>query len=460
MSLISILILALLLPCIAGGITTLLWLGMYGIYGRWGNARYLYLLLRCTIFGFQLPFIYLVWYVLHGIDTGRYNNLALISQKMKIIMYVFLLIWGVGILLSGIRRVHSQRCFRQIRRSSIPASGEEKRILKQLCEELGIKREIHLYTGYAVRSPFVCGIFQPCIYLPVRHISSEDLEMILYHELIHYKQKDVLWKPVFALISFIYWFDPLTRYLWELMRKWAEASCDAACCERRFSAKKYFSLLLNINALGVYQNSVHFASMWCENNQELKWRIICIRKFKQRSRRLSIVAALVLLSLMVSSVSTKAAVDGAGRICEQAFWKTIVRKEESGQYLHLQESGFIADEEELSLQEKGWMLQSTQDMEGTLRSGEIYMLPELQLDSDTAVYVYGHIAPADKEVMVEFLKDGQTAKYLVMRNSISHFFYGETKGKYRLMLRNISNEEITFKGYMHLQHGRQEYKWE
>lgn len=457
MSLISILILALLLPCIAGGITTLLWLGMYSVYGKWGNARYLYLLLRCTIFGFQFPFFYLVWYVLHGIDTGRYNNLALISQKMEIMMYVFLLIWGVGVLLSGIGRIHSRRRFRRIRKSCIPASGEEKRILRQLCKELGIKREIFLYTGYAVRSPFVCGIFKSCIYLPMRRFSSEDLEMILYHELMHYKQKDVLWKPVFALISFIYWFDPLTRYLWKLMRKWAEASCDAACCERRFSAKKYFSLLLNINALGIYQNSVHFASMWCENNQELKWRIVCIRKFKQRSRKMPIVAALVLLSLMISSVSTKAAVDGAGRICGQAFWKTIERRKESGQYLKT--TDFI-EEEDISLLERGWMMRNTQDMEGTLQSGEIYMLPELQFDSETAVYVYGHITPSNKEVMVEFLKDGQAAQYLVMRNSIAHFFYGETKGKYRLMIRNISNEKITFKGYMYLQHGQQEYRWE
>lgn len=457
MSLISILILALLLPCIAGGISTLLWIGIHGIYGKWGNARYLYILLRCTIFGFQLPFIYLAWYILRGIDTGRYSSLALISQKMKIIMYVFLLIWGIGILLSGIRRIHSRRYFRRIKKTCIPASGEEQRILKRICEELGIKRKIFLYDGYAVRSPFVCGIFKPCIYLPVRHFSSEDLEMILYHELMHYKQKDILWKPMFALVSFVYWFDPLTGYLWRLMRKWAEASCDAACCERRFSAKKYFSLLLNINTMELYQNSVHFASMWCENNQELKWRIACIRKFKQRSRRLPIVAALVILSLMISSVSTKAAVDGAGRICEQVFWKTIDRRKESGQYLHELDSIL---ESQISLQEKGWTLRNTRDMEGTLQSGEIYMLPELQFDSETEVYVYGHITPPNKEVMVEFLKDGQTAQYLVMRNSISHFFYGETEGKYRLMIRNISNEEITFNGYMYLQHGQQRQTWE
>lgn len=458
MSPISILILALLLPCIAGGITTLLWMGIYSVYGRWGNARYLYLLLRCTIFAFQFPFIYLLWYVLHGMDTGHYNNLVLISQKMKIIMYAFLLIWGVGIFFSGVRSIYLHRCFRQIKKSCIPASCETKRVLKQLCKELGIRREIFLYTGYAVRSPFVCGIWKPCIYLPVRQFSSGDLEMILYHELMHYKQKDVLWKPLFAFISFVYWFDPLSRYLWRLMRQWAEASCDAACCETRFSAKKYFSLLLNINAMGVYQNSIHFASMWCENNRELKWRIACIRKFKQRSRRLPIVTALVLLSLMIGSISTKAAVDGAGRIYEQAFWKTIERREESGQYL--KESEYVFEEDEISLQNSGWKMRETQNIEGTLQSGEIYMLPDLQFDSETAVYVYGQITPSNKEVMVEFLKDGQAAQYLVMRNSIAHFFYGKTKGKYCLMIRNLSNEKITFKGYVYLQHGQQEYRWE
>ncbi len=437
MSLISILFLALLLPCIAVGILTILWLEIYSICGRWGNARYLYTLLRCTIFGFQFPFMYLIWYFFHGIKIGRYSSLALLSQKMKIIMYILLAVWVLGLVYSGVRQLRFWKYFRQICKSSIPASGIEKSILKRLCEDLEINKEIYLYSGYAVKSPFICGMFRTCIYLPVRQFSPDELEMILYHELMHYKQKDVLWKPLFAAIHFLYWFNPLTRYLWKLMREWAEASCDAACCDYRFLARDYFTLLLKMNTMGMYQNGMGLVTMWCENNQELKWRIQCMQRFKQRSRRFSVVAVLVVLSLLASSASTKAAVDGAGRICENAFWQTVDRKKEETIYM---------DGPEMSIQEGV----SFQAIHLQLKSREVNMLPEFHFDRAMDVYVYGYMLPSNKEIMIEFVKDDEETQYLVDQSTIGHFFYTEEGGKYQMLMRNISNEDIIFHGYIYM----------
>ena len=69
---------------------------------------------------------------------------------------------------------------------------------------MGIRKNISLYQGYGVESPFIFGVRNPKIFLPIMDLSMEELEMVLYHELIHYKQKDTFWKPLFGLLSNIY----------------------------------------------------------------------------------------------------------------------------------------------------------------------------------------------------------------------------------------------------------------
>lgn len=53
-----------------------------------------------------------------------------------------------------------------------------------------------------------------------------DMGMVIHHELIHLKRKD-LWVKAFTLgASALHWFNPLVHILQKDIHTWSELSCD------------------------------------------------------------------------------------------------------------------------------------------------------------------------------------------------------------------------------------------
>ena len=82
-----------------------------------------------------------------------------------------------------------------------------------------------VYETEKISTPFVFGIMNPKIYLPVE-LSEEDREHILLHEEVHVRRKDPLIKGVAYLILCIHWFNPLVWIGFHAMSTDMELSCD------------------------------------------------------------------------------------------------------------------------------------------------------------------------------------------------------------------------------------------
>ena len=83
----------------------------------------------------------------------------------------------------------------------------------------------NIYEAKNLRTPFVLGITEPKIYLPVG-INEEERYYILRHEKVHIKRYDHLIKPFAFLILCVHWFNPLVWISFILMSKDMELSCD------------------------------------------------------------------------------------------------------------------------------------------------------------------------------------------------------------------------------------------
>lgn len=98
---------------------------------------------------------------------------------------------------------------------------------------LSLKRKIaasiflydNVYLCDEIDTPFVMGIFKPCIYLSSR-IPEEVWENILIHEKAHLKRGDHLWKILGYVLLVIYWFNPLSWAAYLLFCKDLELACD------------------------------------------------------------------------------------------------------------------------------------------------------------------------------------------------------------------------------------------
>lgn len=147
------------------------------------------------------------------------------------ILHAFLVIWAIGfaavLIWHGISHLRFRR---QLLRDATKVT--DPTILELWQKELeyaGLeKKKYRLVRSPATQTPFSIGFFQRSIQvvLPQRYYTSEDLALILRHEIIHIGREDSGTKFFLVFCSAICWFNPL---MWRAMRHSAddlELSCD------------------------------------------------------------------------------------------------------------------------------------------------------------------------------------------------------------------------------------------
>ena len=440
------------IPCITGSIVTLLWMGVCAIQGKWKNSRYIYVLLRGVVCGYLFPLAYLIGYQIFCFYSDSYDDLGIATEQMKQLYEALVYAWGVGLFVNILFRLRSLYAFHQICHVSYPAALKEQEILKRLKRELSVKKKISLKRGYRVRSPFLCGIFSVAIYLPVGEFKEEELEIILYHELMHYKQRDNFWKPVFTLIHYIYWFNPLTKYLWSRLQHWTEASCDAACCDGRFSARKYFQLLFDMSGDGTGYNKLDFAPMWSENGVGLKWRIQCMKK-NRRNRNTIVVAILVVVSMLIGGVSTKASVMGMKNLCHETINKTrdVTVEPVNADDGELQE--IVTTEEMFEgttiIEEEGSATPFTlvKNIDWTVGNKVTKRTGRFHVNQGDDIAIAVSVTPKDRVVSVGILSESGVVRCVNSSGTISHTFSSIARtGYYYFFVTNESGKSVNVVG--------------
>lgn len=76
-----------------------------------------------------------------------------------------------------------------------------------------------------VTSPFILGIFTPCIYLPYG-LDRETEACVLSHELAHVRRGDHIVKLAAFALTALHWFNPLVWVAWVLYCRDTEVACD------------------------------------------------------------------------------------------------------------------------------------------------------------------------------------------------------------------------------------------
>lgn len=91
-----------------------------------------------------------------------------------------------------------------------------------------VQRELKLWMNAKVTTPLLTGLLRPRIYLPSDRYTWKELELLLSHELSHYRHHDLWYKLILQLVCIVYWFNPLL--LW--MRREADQDLEFLCDER------------------------------------------------------------------------------------------------------------------------------------------------------------------------------------------------------------------------------------
>lgn len=86
-------------------------------------------------------------------------------------------------------------------------------------------RHIPIYECSELSSPVMIGIIKPKIFLPDVKYTPEERQLILAHELTHFKRKDLIYKLIMLAANAVHWFNPLVY----LMVRSAACELEYAC---------------------------------------------------------------------------------------------------------------------------------------------------------------------------------------------------------------------------------------
>lgn len=122
----------------------------------------------------------------------------------------------------------------------------------QIAERLSISKEISIYLSSKITSPLTIGFFKPVILIPIasmNHLSIEQLEAVLLHEMAHIKRADYGVNLLISIVEICLFFNPFTQLLSKQISKERENSCDDWVVNFQYNPSAYAEALLQIACL-------------------------------------------------------------------------------------------------------------------------------------------------------------------------------------------------------------------
>ncbi|MFC1713917.1 M56 family metallopeptidase [Candidatus Poribacteria bacterium] len=196
--------------------------------------------------------------------------------------------------------------YRKLGKLKIDSSDVESQaaleVLSRLKNKLGIRRTVALKTSPEVYIPMSMGIFSPVIIVPDSAIddgASDELEMILTHELAHIKRCDYLTRFLQNMLKVVFFFHPLFHLMKRKLAKEREHICDDWVIDITNRRSKYAECLVNLLEMAVHKPiSVPVTLAMAERKRDIPGRIDMIvdrrRRTATRVSRRALFAVLII----------------------------------------------------------------------------------------------------------------------------------------------------------------------
>jgi len=243
------------------------------------RTRYSFFLLLAVFLIFIIP--------LHPIRSGVIVNLdaATLDQIPPIDLYEILtncyvtIVWLAGALAFILTVLITSYVFRRkINKDLRPANQEMQDIFNKVCQDNGMTGKAVLTTSSIVQAPVGIGLIRPMIILPDTLDDPFDIELILRHEITHYKHRDH-WTKLFAnIILALHWFNPAAHILLRRFVESIEVRCDEyAVGELPPEEREYYCEMLIRMAHDTSRRSTYaLHNNFAQSEDIFKQRIECV----------------------------------------------------------------------------------------------------------------------------------------------------------------------------------------
>ena len=461
MDIICNIVLIILAADLTGTIFALIWFAMLKYFDKYLRADIINFSLKVVIISFFIPsMVILLWLKVH-IFSGLENYYALYTDFMRVFSAALLIVLIFNLVKLLIKWIKKLRSFKSMIAFNAKADDEVQSLATEIRKNLKIKRKIKVYVSIGALSPFIFGFFRPAIYIGLKKYDTEDLKIMLTHELNHYKQGDPYIKPMTNIMCCIHWFNPLARMIKKQYDIFSEAGCDYKCLKKvGFSSDNYFECLLKVNsdALG---EMASFVSMSGTKGSIYERAVLAV-KYTLRDFKKGILALILALAILSSSIAVYAATD----ITETAFnYIYINSSEQIEEKIVLCDDGFaehiiIGDEEDL---EYAHIYQEIDCDSGEARN---YFTDEVLNPNYKLIYFglmevnsYGRVVvnvnkddlssnAESVNLRVGIIEPNKVIRYIEGKDIITHTFILSQTGEYKLFIENKGSEAVSVGAYV------------
>jgi len=201
-------------------------------------------------------FVYTFISIYSSYKTGAVISSALINasgneqlnnwlhQTLPIASIIYLVLLVLPIL----HFVRNYRYVQIIRNNGLTKADVQWKIfVKKVAVQLGIKKPVHIWISEFVSSPVTIGYLKPVILIPmaaINHLSTQQVEAVLLHELSHIKRYDYLINLVINFIRTILYYNPFVNAFVKTIEREREKSCDEMVMQFQYDSHEYATALL------------------------------------------------------------------------------------------------------------------------------------------------------------------------------------------------------------------------
>jgi len=121
--------------------------------------------------------------------------------------------------------------------------------VQQHAELMGIRKKVQIWVSDFVASPVTVGFLKPMILVPaaaINHLTPQQLEAVLLHELAHIRRYDYLLNLLVNIIRTILYFNPFVSALVKSLEREREKSCDEMVLQFQYNPFQYATALLTL----------------------------------------------------------------------------------------------------------------------------------------------------------------------------------------------------------------------
>lgn len=175
---------------------------------------------------------------------GELNNWLQRSLPVASFLYLILLFGPV----SGF--IRNYRYVQIIRKYGLQKINVEWRMfVMKIAAQMSIKKPVHIWISEYVTSPVTVGFLKPMILVPIaaiNHLTPQQLEAVLLHELSHIRRHDYLINLLLNLVQTILYFNPFVMAFKRIVEREREKSCDEMVLQFQYNSFEYASALLTL----------------------------------------------------------------------------------------------------------------------------------------------------------------------------------------------------------------------